>query len=386
MSISQRIRESINYIFIFSTINDDFIVNHIGGMALKIILGIFVLANINNLLSFRYNQRFNLPFVSLIAAMIFALAVNIFRYNDIGLATNLFIAISAIFIVFSQEENPEKYVRWYVLSALFSAFLCITAIDTVGEYTFRKTGGTGDPNEFSVTILISLGIVFGRLLQLNSIRERIILVSIVLIFTISLLLASSKSAMLTLVLFILIFAGYILSSSQTRHKTWIILGGVFLIISIGVVLNEYFGDTLQLMVNRFDKTGTAQERFRSWEAGAELFKGSPFFGVGLANYSNMVGVHFPSIVETSRASHNMYIQALVEFGIIGFVPFIWFVFKPLHGQIKNRIYPLEILLGYIPLLLMGFTLSLLVEKYMWVFLAFLYNPNLLLQNEKDENS
>lgn len=386
MSISERIRESINYLFIFSTINDDFIVNHIGGMSLKVILGAFVLVNINRLLSFRYNQRYNRPFICLIITMILAMVVNMFRYNDIGLAINSFIAISVIFVVFSQEENPEKYIKWYIISALFSSFLCITAIDTVEEYTFRKTGGTGDPNEFSVTILIPLGIILGKLLKSNKIKEKIILIAIVLTFSISLLLAGSKSAMLTLVLLILVFAGYISSSSKTKHRVFVISGGLLLIVGIGIVINEYFGDVLQLMINRFDKTGSAQERFLSWEAGSELFKASPFFGVGLGNYSNMVGIHFHSIVETSRAAHNMYMQALVELGFIGCIPFLWFVFKPLHWQIKNRIYPLQIVFGYIPLLLMGFTLSLLVEKYVWVFYAFLYNQNTFFYNEKYENS
>lgn len=386
MSITERIRELVNYVFIFSTINDDFIVNHMGGMALKVILGFFVLININSLLSFKYNQRHNAPFIYIVIAMFLALIVNVFRYNDIGLAVNSFIAVSVIFVVFSQEEHPEKYIKGYIFSALFSSFLCITAIDTIGEYTFRKTGGTGDPNEFSVTVLIPLGVVLGRLLKTIDVKEKIVIVAIVITFAISLLLAGSKSAILTLGVFILIFAGYINTSYKTKHKLLVVSGGLLLFVCIGIVINEYFGDVLHLMASRFDKANTANERFLSWNAGYELFKGNPFFGVGLGNYANMVGSHFQSIVESSRAAHNMYVQALVELGIFGFIPFCWFVFKPLHWQIKNKSYPLEIILGYIPLLLMGFTLSLLMEKYMWVFYAFLYNPNLLFYNEEDENS
>lgn len=385
MAIIERCRKFINYIFIFSTINDNFIVDNFGSMSLKILFVIFAIMNINSLLSFKYGSLHNAPFFCLAVAMLISLLVNLPNYTDIISAINLFVSISMIFIVFSQEKEIEKYMWCYVISALFSAFLCITAANTISEYTFRKTGGTGDPNEFSITILIPLGFLLGRILKVNNIKEKIGIIAIILVYSISLLFAGSKSAILSLALFIVIFIGYILISHKSNHKI-LLIGSIILILTIvGLIIREYYGDTLQMVVKRFSKVGTANERFISWKSGYELFKSYPFFGVGLGNYETMIGIYFPSIVKGSKAAHNMYVQALVELGIGGFLAYIWFILSPLYKQVKYRIYPLEFILGFIPFILMGFTLSLLLDKYVWIFYAFLYNRGLFVNTDNYED-
>jgi Lipid A core - O-antigen ligase and related enzymes len=350
-------------------------VGKLGSMSLKILLILFIIVNINKILSFRGFSKDNLPFLWIVVTMFISLVVNIETYSNIIIPINLFIAINIIYVVFSQEKGINKYIWCYAFSALFSAILCITTTDTISEYTFRRTGGTGDPNEFSVTVLISLSFLLGYMLKFRNKQKIAGIVVMLLFYVISLLFAGSKSAILTLILLVILFLGYICTSYKSSHKKLLITGIIFTFIVIGIVVGYYYGDVFQMLLQRFDEVGTANERFISWKAGLELFVDNPFCGIGIANYRNIIGIYYPFIAETSRAAHNMYIQALVETGFIGFVAYLGFIISILFKQLKYKTYPLEIVLGFISILLMGGTLSLLFDKYVWIFYAFLYNKN-----------
>ena len=376
-----KLRDTVNYIFVASTINDSFFVSHLGDTILKILLGIFIVINVNRILSFQYGSRINIPFFCLVIAMMLSIFINAPTYPNIILPVNTFIAICAIYIVFSQEENPVKYMWCYVFAALFSAFLCITADSTISEYEFRKTGGMSDPNEFSITILIPLGFLFGKLLGAYNLKKKIIITVAILFFSISLLFAGSKSAVLTLAALLSVIIGYILVN-RSSHRKILIIGSILLIfVVIGWGLQSYYGDTINLFINRFGKSGTAQSRFLSWKSGFNLFEQNPIFGVGLSNYANMIALYFKQIAEGSRASHNMFVQVTVELGIAGLIPFLWLIIKPIYMQVRTRVYPIELVFSFLPFLLMGFTLSLFTQKYIWIFLALIYNIQSFSRNE-----
>jgi O-antigen ligase len=60
---------------------------------------------------------------------------------------------------------------------------------------------------------------------------------------------------------------------------------------------------------------SSQSRMKKWEAGLEIFKMNPLFGVGY---------RIPEFIMTAD-THNSFIQIAAEMGIFGFLIFIWFL-------------------------------------------------------------
>lgn len=374
MTISSAIKLSINQLFIFTSINDKFVVDTFGEMSLKFVLLLFLCVNLNTIMSFKGWSKQNLPFLCLLISMLLTLFINWHQYVDVYQAINSLISILLIYTVFSQLESPRQFIWGYSISALFSAILCITSINTLGEYNFRKTGGMGDPNEFSVTILIPLCFLSGYILRYRT-KFNIILIITVLLYIISLLLAGSKSAMITFCLIVFFVICYLIFVYSGEHKIKIFVGTCCLLGVIFLILNQYYNDIFYQVLGRFENSGTANERLLSWKAGIRLFESYPFFGIGICNYVNLIGTYNPTMLSGSRAAHNMYVQALVETGACGFLAYLWCLTRVLYRQYRYQIYSFEIFVCFLPILIMGGTLSLLYEKYVWIIIALLYNKN-----------
>ena len=383
-NIGDKIRIIINHLFIFSTINDNFVVENFGGSSLKVILLAFVIFNINKVLAFRGWSKCNLPFICVIISMCISLIVNSMFYDDIiTKALNPLISVSVIFIVLSQEKKPIEYIWGFVFSALFSSFLCLTTTNTISLYTFRKTGGTGDPNEFSMTVLIPLFYLLPLILKRQHLFIKSITVLCIFVYVAALIYAGSKSAVITFTLSLFTFIGYVLfRKHDSTNKIFVVFGVTIIMIAFLFIINNLYNETINLLLDRFSSNKTADSRIKSWSVGIELFRQNPFFGIGVGNYSNMVGQMMESLVQGSRAAHNMYIQVATETGIIGLLSFLWCLFTIIYRQLKYKFLPVELIFAYVPFLIMGATLSLFLQKYIWVFIALLYNQSFQISEQK----
>lgn len=378
-------RTIINFLMIFSTINDNYLVNAAGETSLKIIIGLFIIANWKYFLTFPLAQTsIKRPFIVLIFFILLSFSTNYRLYTDWQQPLNIFIAICAIFIVFSQERTYQKYIWCYIISVVWSCFLCITSKEFIGEFSFRKTGGTGDPNEFSQTVLIAIGLILGYYHTLQK-KYKILIGTSYFLFVPALILAASKSALLSLIILLAIFIIYRLAIDKNANKHSII-GGITAIILISVwFIGTFYAESMNLFLLRFEDNGSAQERLLSWQAGTELFIQNPCFGIGFNNYAHQIAVNFPQIVEGSRAAHNMHIQAIVELGIGGFISYTYFFIAPIYIIIKNKLINHPIIWGWLAIIIMGNSLALLGEKYVWIILSLIYNYN-LIYNENYRNN
>lgn len=389
--IFDRIREGINYLFIFTCINDNFAVDHFGGASLKIVSAAFILANIQKILSYRGMSKRNFPFTCLGVLMLLSLIVNYSTYAEgFSRAISGLVAVFAIFTILSREKEPKKYMWAFVVSALFSSYLCITSTATISEYTLRKTGGTGDPNEFSTTVLIPMFFLMGQLLSPGRLLRKMVYAAAIFIYIVALLYAGSKSAMIAFGMSFAIYIIYILRTrGRLKTKIAVCLGVGVLVCAFVYLINTYYSEYLDFVVDRFSENSTAGTRFASWQVGWSLFLDKPFLGVGIDNYANMVGMVMPSLDEAARAPHNMYLQSLTETGIVGFCVFVYSLLTLLYRLWKNRDASYDMFFAYLPLLFIGGTLSLLLEKYAWVTIALMHNEHslssLLPETADDEN-
>ncbi len=373
MKIFKKFKELINFLYVFSIVNDNFIVNIFGDTSLKFIFIFFLIVNIQALFSFNLKNNSNKPFLLLMVMMFISYMVNVGNYVDLQQPILSIFSIFFIYIVSSSIRTPQNFIQYYLVSVLFSALLCVTTDVTINEFTFRKTGGTSDPNEFSVMILTSIGFWVTSMVTTKSITKRIMNVVSLFVCLLAILMAGSKSGLVTLFLIFFIYFCSLFKKYPIKKTFKYTSLFVCCLLILGVIFFNHYSDTLINILGRFDDHSTAGQRFLSWNAGIDIWMNNPLLGVGPQNYVHMISEHFPYIEEGSRAAHNLFIQAMVEVGVLGFAILIIFLYYPIRKCFSSHL-QIEYALGVFTIIIMGITLSLLFEKYLWLYFGLICNP------------
>jgi O-antigen ligase len=85
---------------------------------------------------------------------------------------------------------------------------------------------------------------------------------------------------------------------------------------------------------------SAQGRIQSWQTGFRAFGDSPLLGVGANNYVLTWDTYANrNVRERAYAAHNMWMQVLVELGLIGIGLFATMFFLILRGLWRTRMHP-----------------------------------------------
>jgi O-antigen ligase len=66
-----------------------------------------------------------------------------------------------------------------------------------------------------------------------------------------------------------------------------------------------------------------------------MFIKTPIYGLGYEGYKDHYNQYFPFSTQRRYDSHNMFITALANYGIIGFVPFMTIFLVPLIASYKT---------------------------------------------------
>lgn len=155
-----------------------------------------------------------------------------------------------------------------------------------------------------------------------------------------------RGGIVLLILTILMtYIAYIKRNNKKNGKTiWIIAGsilGLFIVSKLDLAqtgLNRFFALFSQ------NQDASRDGRFELWMTALESFKNAPIFGHGIGSVFSNVGFY----------SHNMFMDVLVEFGIVGFVIFssffVWIVIHILKSIKDNQ----KLFIFYI--FVLGFTM------------------------------
>lgn len=85
---------------------------------------------------------------------------------------------------------------------------------------------------------------------------------------------------------------------------------------------------------------SAQGRIQSWQTGFRALEDSPLLGVGANNYVRTWDTYAArNVRERAYAAHNMWMQVLVELGLIGIALFATMFFLILRGLWRSRAHP-----------------------------------------------
>jgi len=252
----------------------------------------------------------------------------------------------------------------------------------LSEWSFRKSGGTDDPNEFATQLLVFLFAAFYLYTQNKS---KLFLITSILFFTYGILHAGSKSSFLMLgVLGLLSIVRFLIIKPRIFFNYKALLGFLLL---LGVITQINFTQykAVSNILDRAKDTGTAEYRIHSWIAGKHMVENNPFFGVGV----NEFAAHEPAyeeghMVGSAPAPHNVYVKLIAESGIPIFILFILFIGYIIVRNFNILFYIDEwwILVMLLAVLLMGLTLGITYDRYFWLSIVLMMNINHQLNKKK----
>jgi len=381
-NILELISSSFIFLLIFSFFNDNYMVNHFGDNSLKLLFIIFFVFYANTIyktLKGMTLMQDKIFFSYAISLTIIFLMKDIVNMSD-NFVKQIFTIISLyVVVIFFSRYNLNKLIYFIWISIAFSGFIAYFN-PPLTEWTFRTTGGTGDPNEFAAQLLTFF---FSSIYLYNINKSKLFLSFSIVLFVNSLFLAGSKSsfAILALVLLIVVIKYILFNIKKIMNYKFFSVILLLLIVSLNVNINNFTG--IKNMKERAKSSGTLTNREASWNGGYHMTVANPFLGVGLGDYGKYTR-KYATVYVSATAPHNIYVKLVAESGIFVFLVFLFFVFILLFQNFKkifNTNY-FWIYMSFLSLLLMGMTIGITYDKYFLLYIAIMLNTNYLI-NQKE---
>ena len=238
----------------------------------------------------------------------------------------LFMAMVALNL-FIEKNNVHVYIKHIITSSCILSLVSIYQLligNVAHDEEFRAVATLGNPNLLAIFLVLTLPcIIYGIEKQIvrNELRW------LVPLFVIGGIVSTvSRKGLITM-----IFAFFLYYILKKQFKKVILLGATFTI--LGVL---FFGYTA--ISHRFNKEKFKSDRESKSNmvyAGWKMFLKSPIIGLGYRGYFDNFGKYIVD-PRTGRYdkrrqydSHNIFITALSNYGLVGFIPFVGIFLYPL---------------------------------------------------------
>ena len=241
----------------------------------------------------------------------FGKAIAFFFFTVLIIDTRRRLGIFTWVFVVCQMIRSLEPVRLHVMDGYWGSDTWIGD----GEFMGRLASAPWDtlnPNGYA--FIITTAFVFAHHLMLGSGRRLLQLVYLVCvpILMYGMILSSSRSGMIALV--VAIIAIFVQSKKRTLM---LVCGGIAVAVAVASMTELQKERYLSLFRSDVHGSATATGRVEGAKQEIRVWLAHPIFGTGLGTSAeakyNVEGYH--------KISHNMYLEALIEFGVIGFVFF-----------------------------------------------------------------
>lgn len=305
----------------FSTVYGEFLPNTMFFHIAVLVFGYIQMRNLDNIQTGLYNRR---DYVLFCFFALYVLVSAIYYADESFFLRFVFSYVFFHFILLSSDDHVKALIKCMIIamsiSCLFS-FLNYGSI--VSEYatSLGKANRLAwkDSNYLSFFIGVLFLISYFKYLYSNSISSKKIYAIVLLVFSISLLMLISRGTIVSLILVLLLYNWRSLCSFKLIK---------YVLFLFCLLLLAYQSGLLDGVMMRFmsDDMATGSGRTKIWTIGINTFFQKDYltilFGAGEGNAINMAllkGIHF--------SPHNNYLELLFNYGVIGFLLFIfsWFL-------------------------------------------------------------
>lgn len=234
-----------------------------------------------------------------------------------------FLLMAIVFTAARDRRSAVLICGAFAVSAALSTVIGAAAGRSVDG---RLTGTLADPNEFAAFLVPALLIAGALAATAANALRRLAFAGVALICGVGILLTGSRGGII---------------AALAALAAWLVFGGRwrFRVLAaaavIGVVAIAYLNAYADPATRDRVMQVTAQDELASdggtgrtdiWRVGLRAFDDNPVRGAGVGNYTEATPRYLdqPGLVrrsdfffETPKVAHNMYLQALVEVGIVG---------------------------------------------------------------------
>ena len=288
-----------------------------------------------------------------------------------------FIEIYAFQIIFlltviSQSDLVDmNYIRfgWITAGILASTLLiCFpnsSGLTDEGRRTIIIGSTVFDPN--IVASIIMLG-VFCALYYIFTLKKKHFIYKLISAYCfIGILFTGSRGALISIVMGILVvLLTEMRQDRKSRRNAILLLLGAIIVLVLAynflpdnLIKSRFSKDTI-LGFNEYKSGG--HNRYSIWEHALTLIKNKPILGYGCGNFFSAI----TTVYSRMCASHNLYVLLLVEEGTVGFLMFMYGIFKVMRKLVKCKQYVQFAMQASV--CIMALTLDSITYKYFWVCL------------------
>lgn len=268
---------------------------------------------------------------------------------------------------YTYNSNEVDYLKKCLIwSSRVTAIVVLISADYYEGRIYLKGIIQEDPNYLCAYFLFAMIFCIIVLLQENSIKVKLISTIELIVYVYIVIGTGSRGGALAIV------AASVIAFVFYRDGTKLIMSSlikrILLIVLVFIMLNIVGSYISTDILNRFSlealSTSSGTGRYDIWESAMNAFNESSFlrqlFGYGTGS---AVSITYLFPFQHHLVFHNMFIESLLEIGVIGAVIYIVFIFSFVFEALKRRdIYCVAILTGMIVLSL---STSISVFKPYW---------------------
>jgi len=259
---------------------------------------------------------------------------------ETGVMIENFLKLVIVYVIVLYEVDTQDrfdiFLGSFVLLIGFIAFLAFRdyygggRIYRMGiQRAIGRTSAGGDANTMATTMAttIPLAIAFVRLYK--NIVIRIVAIGLIGLLLLMIVNTGSRTGMVTL----LTVSGTLIFFSRHRLAA---VAMVVVLVGVGwVFLPDQYRDRYMTIVDDEDDLDKLSSgRIEIWENGIQMFLSSPIYGIGGSfKAANASGDFGPAL---KMQPHNLYVQLLACYGIIGFVVWFTFLFAMIGQLLRSR--------------------------------------------------
>jgi O-antigen ligase len=216
---------------------------------------------------------------------------------------------------------------------IFFVYAIITGeYSTISDDTVRVQALVNNPNGFAYIGITGLTGVLFLWNEYKDFKKRLWLVIFMAGFVIMIVLTASRSGFITMILlfsFWMIFCYY---KSFVKHFVIYIIALLIFVpllyYSYSYIMDEtYLGERFN-KTTEGDETITDETRVQLYLEGFEMFKRSPFYGIGLSQ--------FPLYSSHHAIAHSEYMELLATTGLIGLILMMYFYYILIKKNLSIR--------------------------------------------------
>lgn len=237
---------------------------------------------------------------------------------------------------------------------------------------FRPGWVVGDANSFAISALLCLPLAFYLMLERRSPWERSFYAGCLVVTLVAVTLGASRGGFLGLV------AGFLFLVWKSRQRIRNLALASVLLIPVSLLLPS--SPLQRLLHPTWVDTQAVESRTAAWEAGINMIKTHPIFGVGLGNFKPLVRQYQDRATQVEIIAHNTYIEIGAELGLPALLVFLALLFSSYRSleRVRRRairsgarllaLAALGIEGGLVGFCVSAFFLSAEYEKFFWLMI------------------